>query len=296
MITLRHIEIFHAVYQTGSLSGAARLLGVSQPLVSKVLRHAESQLGLTLFGVVKGRLIATEEADRLFEHAVGVQNRLGTLLEAARNLRRADKGVISIAAIHSLGLNILPGAIASFSSKYPEVSLEVRTFHTEELANALHSGDSDFTIGYDFVRHPKITNIPLGTGELVVLFRRDLLTDPPDRVALESLKGHRLIRLINDGTIGSLIARRIESEEPEEAQSIIAVKTYFVAAALVDQGLGIAVMDEFTARACRTDRTDFRPLKEPTDFEVIAAHREDSPLSAVAQQFLQRIKGVLAHS
>ena len=44
MISLRHIEVFHAVYQTGSLSGAARLLGVSQPSVGKVLRHAIVQV------------------------------------------------------------------------------------------------------------------------------------------------------------------------------------------------------------------------------------------------------------
>ena len=42
---LRHIEIFQAIRQTGSVSAAAQLLHVSQPAVSKVLQHAELQLG-----------------------------------------------------------------------------------------------------------------------------------------------------------------------------------------------------------------------------------------------------------
>ncbi|MBT8142476.1 MAG: LysR family transcriptional regulator [Gammaproteobacteria bacterium] len=46
---LRHIEVFHAVYLTGSVSGGARALNVSQPTVSKVLKHAEDQLGFKLF-------------------------------------------------------------------------------------------------------------------------------------------------------------------------------------------------------------------------------------------------------
>ncbi len=46
---LRHIEVFQAIVQTGSISAAARLLNVSQPNVSRVLTHAEQQLGFALF-------------------------------------------------------------------------------------------------------------------------------------------------------------------------------------------------------------------------------------------------------
>ena len=59
---LRHIEVFQAVYVNGSISAAARALNISQPSVSKVLRHAESQLGFTLFKLVKQRLAPTDEA------------------------------------------------------------------------------------------------------------------------------------------------------------------------------------------------------------------------------------------
>lgn len=66
---LRHIEIFQAIRQTGSISGAAQLLHVSQPAVTKVLQHAEQQLGFPLFLRVKGKLQATPEALEL-EHEV----------------------------------------------------------------------------------------------------------------------------------------------------------------------------------------------------------------------------------
>jgi DNA-binding transcriptional LysR family regulator len=46
---LRQIEVFHAVYSTGSMTSAAAMLNVSQPSVSKVLAHAEQQLGYLLF-------------------------------------------------------------------------------------------------------------------------------------------------------------------------------------------------------------------------------------------------------
>ncbi len=288
VLTLRHIEIFHAVYQTGSLSGAARVLGVSQPSVSKVLRHAESQLGLALFRVVKGRLVATDEAHRLFEEAAAVQDRVATLFEAARNLRLADQGRLRIATIHSLGLRLLPQAIARFAVRHPQVSFEIRTFHTEELADTLHSRSSDLTIGYDVARHPRLGNVTLGSGELVLLFRRQDIPNPPPRIAIETLRSFRIIQLINDGTIGGLLARRTADQQSDAAT--IAVKSYFVAAALVEQGMGVAVIDEFTARGCMTPELDMRPLEEGMQFNIVAAHLEDVPLSTIARQFLNSVR------
>ncbi|MBC6403821.1 MAG: LysR family transcriptional regulator [Hyphomonadaceae bacterium] len=60
---LRHIEIFYAVYVTGSVSGAAKSLNVSQPTVSKVLKHAEIRIGFDLFHRQKGKLYPTGKAD-----------------------------------------------------------------------------------------------------------------------------------------------------------------------------------------------------------------------------------------
>lgn len=62
---LRHIEVFQAVLQAGSVSGAARLLNVSQPNVSRVLNHAEQQLGFALFERSPQGLIVTPEGRRL---------------------------------------------------------------------------------------------------------------------------------------------------------------------------------------------------------------------------------------
>ena len=53
---LRHIEVFHAVMQAGTISGAAQLLHISQPAVTKVLQHCELQLGMALFDRVRGKL------------------------------------------------------------------------------------------------------------------------------------------------------------------------------------------------------------------------------------------------
>ena len=75
-MNLRHIEVFHAVYQSGSVSAASRALNVSQPSVSKVLKHAESRIGFRLFRLVKGRLVPTDEAHTLFREVDDIYGRI----------------------------------------------------------------------------------------------------------------------------------------------------------------------------------------------------------------------------
>ncbi|WP_156455466.1 LysR family transcriptional regulator, partial [Sphingomonas sp. CCH5-D11] len=91
-MNLRHIEIFHAVYVNGSVSAAARALNVSQPSVSKTLRHAETLLGFDLFQRIGGRLVPTEDAHNLFADVAEIQERVRALREAGRNMRTGGGG------------------------------------------------------------------------------------------------------------------------------------------------------------------------------------------------------------
>src|SRR4028119_559790 len=102
---LRHIEIFHAVYVNGSVSAAARVLNISQPSVSKTLRHAESLLGFPLFHRTKGRLIPTEDAHSLFSEVSEIQDRVFALREAGRNLKRGAGSILRLSALPSLALS-----------------------------------------------------------------------------------------------------------------------------------------------------------------------------------------------
>src|SRR5258708_22591989 len=65
----RQLEVFRTIVRYRTLTAAAAALHVSQPAVSKVLRHLESQIGYKLFERVRGRLVPTAEAELLFKDA-----------------------------------------------------------------------------------------------------------------------------------------------------------------------------------------------------------------------------------
>ncbi len=100
---LRQIEVFHAIYTCGSMTNAAAKLNVSQPSVSKVLAHAEQQLGYRLFDRVKGKLIPTPEAHQLFKHVADVYQDVDRLRHVAKNLKAASVGRIRDAGTPAFG-------------------------------------------------------------------------------------------------------------------------------------------------------------------------------------------------
>ncbi len=291
MMTLRHIEVFYAVYQAGSVSGAARALNVSQPSVSKVLRHAESRIGFTLFRLVKGRLVATEDAHILFNEARELHARVHSLNETTRNLRRGDEGHLRIAILPSLGLDVAPAAVATFLTKHPEVTFDIKTLHNRDMLESLYERNSDLAVVYDAPRHSRLEKIKLGSGELVLLYRKQQMPDAPPCLSPDMMSDQQLIRLTDEGTIGKMFSAQMGFENTDAPS--VSVQTYYVAAALVRRGVGFAIVDEFTARANLSSDLDFRPLADRVEFEIYCIHLEDRPLSRLSKEFIESLKAAL---
>jgi DNA-binding transcriptional LysR family regulator len=293
MISLRHIEIFHAVYQSGSISGAARMLHVSQPSVSKVLRHAETLIGFPLFKLVKGRLIATEEAHLLFADAHEVRTKMEVLIGAIDNLNRGRDDHLRLAVLHTLGLDFIPATVAAFRARHPHISFDIRTSHGGELTESLLDRSRDLAIGFDVPPQPRVTSMRLGSAELVLLFHRDDWPDAPDRVSPDMLAGRPLIRLVNLGVLGSLFNSYLDGSGAPPAD--IVVHTYYVAAALVRHRAGMTVVDSFTAQAsCLSGELTWRPFAEQLRFDVFGLHLEDRPPTKAGQMFLRSVAARMA--
>lgn len=291
-MNLRHIEIFHAVYVNGSVSAAARALNVSQPSVSKMLRHAESLLGFELFQRTNGRLVATEDAHILFAEASEIQERVYALREAGRNLRRGTNGALRISALPSLALNALPNAVARFLKRHSEVRFDLQTVHHDDLLRKLYERETDIAIAYEVPPSAPIGHRWLGEGELVVLYREQDLPDAPPRLELEALAGKRFISLAASGPIGQLFTQEVQRLNLE-FDEIVSARTFYIAAALVQQGVGLTVVDSFTAQASLAPGMAMRPLKPQLTFDVHAMFLLDRPPNALATGFLKTLARVL---
>lgn len=290
-MNLRHIEVFHAVYSVGSISGASRLLNVSQPSVSKIVKHAESRLGFALFTLVRGRLTPTDEAHILFREVDDLHSRIDTFQRAARNLRSTSEGHIRLGVLPSLALAKVPRAIAAFRRKLPLVTFELSAIHHEDFRGALMSRDCDFVIGHHGVSDPEITAVPLGTGCVGALFADGLFPAAQGPITLDQLRQHEIIGLAPSVAIGDLVApilTRTTGGAPG-----IQVKSVYIAAALARSGAGVAIVDEFTAQAFVGDDLHFRPIEPAVSFGLSVQHLAAHPLSRLARSFTDLMRGMI---
>jgi DNA-binding transcriptional LysR family regulator len=291
-MNLRHIEIFHAVYVNGSVSAAARALNVSQPSVSKMLRHAESLLGFQLFERTNGGLVPTQDAHMLFKDVSDIQDRVYALREAGRNLRRGSGGSLRISALPSLALAVVPMAVATFLKSRPDVKFDLQTVHHDDLVRKLYERETDIAIAYQVPPAAPVGSRWLGEGELVVLYREQDMPNAPARVDIEALRGRPFISLAASGPIGQLFTQELQRQELE-LEEVVSARTFYIASALVRQGVGVTVVDSFTAQASLAPGLAMRPLRPQITFDVHAMFLTNRPPGALATDFLKTLGRVV---
>ncbi|MFN5782247.1 MAG: LysR family transcriptional regulator [Novosphingobium sp.] len=290
---LRQIEVFHAVYAQGSISAASRALNVSQPAVSKVLRHTETQLGITLFELVRGRLVATDEAHALFREVDEVFGQIASLQAMAANLRNSGAGHLRIGVVPSLGLELAPAAIAAFRSSHPGVTFDIKTLHHSEVLRALYERDCDLVIAYDLPSQPRLLCRQLTTASLVLIARPGTFPAGTTALGIADLAGREVVSVSGSGPIGDRIEAALASAQVT-VQEIVSVSTYYVAAALVRSGSGTAIVDQFTARSMVSEGLERIALLPEMRFGVQAAWLEDRPPSQLGLAFIKAVGKVLA--
>ena len=279
---LRQIEVFHAIYTSGSMTNAAAKLNVSQPSVSKVLAHAEQQLGYRLFDRVKGKLIPTPEAHQLFKHVADVYQDVGRLRHVAKNLKAASAGRIRVAGTPAFGLEVLPRAVASFQQVHEDTVFELETLHFEEITDALLESRIDVGLAFDPESNPGIEEQQLATGRFVILARDQSTFDGRSTLNVDDLKAYPFIGLTSRGPLGRALSAYISSSHTD--LNIVAwTETYHVAKALVACGAGVTIADEITARSRVADDVVMLALEPPLEFDIKALHLGDAPLSIIAR-------------
>lgn len=287
-MNLRQIEVFHAVYLHGTVSAAARALNVSQPSVTKVLRHAESSIGLPLFERARGRLIPTDDARVLFAEVSDIQDRVRSLRQACHNLRLGRGSLLRVSALPSLGLRAIPEAVAAFMHDHRDILFDLQTLHHDEMVRKLYERETDIAISFEVPATAPVGHQVIGEGELVVLYREQDFPNAPPRIHLSSLQDHKFISPIQGGPIGRILSSELD-HLGVVLDEVASARTYYVAAALVRAGVGMAIVDNFTAQASMTEGLATRPLQPAITFDINAVYMQDRPPTRMASEFLDRL-------
>lgn len=297
---LRQIEVFRAVMLTGTVSEAARLLHVSQPVVTRVLQHAEATLGFRLFDRVKGRLQATPEAGALYGDVERLYGEIERVRRVSESLRHKGAGRLRVAATPSLANPLLVPAVRGFCARHPETQVQVLTHHTDEIVQGLLANQIDLGFAFSPPRHEAISSEPVAGGLMLLavprgepLSARARRTDVPMRRLVE-----RPFIAYDDNSSLGLLVRQTLARNALEPRSTLEVQTYSLALALVDAGLGLTLLDQYTALGANPERVSLHEVKPALSFEIQllrASHRGSSSLADdMREQFAAAARALAA--
>ena len=292
-INWRHIEIFHAVMTSGSLTQAAALLNTSQPTVSRELARLEKQLALTLFTRVRGRLQPTVQGLRLFEEVQRSWYGLDRIMEAADGLRQFRQGELSIACLPVFSQSLLPPLVQPFMQRYPDVSLNIIPQESPLLEEWLSAQRYD--LGLTETQHAPVgtERLPLLTCDEVCvlpqqhpLCQREVLT--PQDFAGEnyvSLSRHDSYRQLLDTLFHENGVERRLALETHSAASVCA---------MVRAGVGISVVNPLTALDYADSGVVMRRFSVAVPFTVSLVRPLHRPASALVSAFIDHLQAQVA--
>jgi len=286
---LRHIEVFHAIMQVGTISGAAQVLHISQPAVTKVLQHAELQLGMPLFERVRGKLVPRPEAHRLFIETEKLNRDLQGIRRLAASLKVRPVETVRLVSTPTVAISILPRAMSLWRHDFPDARCELATHHTSEIVNTLRLGEADLALSLQDPRHPGIVAEPIAEGPMTVLAPRGTWSDAACREPLGAagLNGEWIGYADND-PLGETIVAACEAQGVHPVFRTV-VQTYQIARSMVEAGAGMAVVDPFTASSAQADKVQRRPWDPAIPVSLYLLTASHAPLSHGARALVNCI-------
>lgn len=291
-MNLRQIEVFRAVMLTGSISGASKLLYVSQPAISRLMSHTEQRLGLELFRRTKGRLYPTPEARRLLGEVNAVYEGIERVNEIAEDLAANRTGSLRLTCSPNLGQTVLPRAIASFRAAHPAVRVVVRTQIPGNMLRALLSGQVDLAVSNMPLVHPNLEARLLVKNAIVALVPVDHRLATRSWVRPAELVGEDLIGYGPDVPFG-LLVREMFGSEGNQPDMRVQVEQAHVARALAQAGAGIALVDAMTVFGQSWPNIVAVPVRTKVNASVQIFHVQTEPLSRLSLEFVDTLTGMM---
>ncbi|MEZ8896312.1 LysR family transcriptional regulator [Vibrio alginolyticus] len=289
-MNLRQLEVFYAIMQAGTVSGAARLLHVSQPNVTRVLAHTEQQLSFALFERVKGRLVPTQEAKALLPEAEKVYQQLGQFRSLTNKVKQGSQH-LRVGAPPVLAAHLLAPTVALLSKEHG-ISFELSTANRDELCSGLLKHELDVAIAFGEETPPAIMGHVLLKENLALIAPKSAAIPAEKTVILEELISHDLpiIGLDSRDPLGLLLHQTLSARD-EHYQHAITVRSYSAAAELVKNEAGFAIVDPWTAKQYRQDNAVSVHALEPNmSFSVSILFAEHTPQSIATKQFITALK------
>lgn len=281
---------FAAVAEVGSFHGAADMLHLSQPALSRRIQKLEAALGVQLIERDTRQLRLTSVGRDFYFKTKRLLDELDATVMGIRELADRARGEVTIAAVPTATYYFLPRVIEDFNSQFPRIRIRILDLSANDVLEAVKRGQAEFGINLLGAQEPDLEFEPLLRDPFLLVCRKDHPLASLEQVRWADMAPYRFI------TVGRLSGNRIILDAalaglPVRPRWFYEVQHLSTSLGLVEAGLGIAAVPQLAAPTGQHAVLVVRPLVEPVVTRIMGIiRRHGATLAPAAQQFHQILK------
>ena len=243
----KQITAFRAVMISGSTVGAAKMLYISQPAVTRLIKDLEERCGFSLFERRSSRLFPTAEAESLYQEVKRHFMGMDQLSQSVEQIKTLRTGRLRIAAMPALAYSVLPRVVSNFMRTRKDVSLSLTPGSSVNVAKMVGSQQFDLGIVMLPVDARELTFYRCYRSSCRFICNADHLYAERQEIIAEDLHEQDFVAIGEQNPLtryridAALHAKHIRPRQSIETPMFITVQ------ALVKEGLGVSIIDPFTA-------------------------------------------------
>ena len=243
---IHQLRYFVAVAEEGSFSNAAEREHISQPSLSQQIHKLEEELNQQLFDRLPRSVVLTEAGTTLLGYARQILGGIAEARQAVTALEHEVAGKLSVGAIPSIALYVLPRLIGNFQRSYPKVTFELFEDTTDKMAQQLEDGTLDLVIASGSDEIPNLARHSLGREPLLMLLPEKHRLARRKSIRWSELASEKFLLLHEQHSLSIqvrqlLVANHLKPELVLQGAQLVTI------ARMVAAGLGVTVIPQMMA-------------------------------------------------
>lgn len=268
-LTYRHIEVIRAVMLTGSVTGAAASLHVTQPAISHLLREIDGLLAFSLFDRQAGRLVPTGRARLIFDEIERSFIGLDIINDVCARLRVSEQRNVTIALVPVAAAAIMPPVIAEYRRSIGSDFFLINSAANEQVIGQIVARKADFGVALETTAVPGVQSHLLFEFEARCLLAHDHPLAGRSVVHGGDLAGMDMIHVPRADRLADPVVELLGHGDAAPIQ-VVECAGATGACAMVEAGIGFAILDPVAAFPFRNSRIWFARFEPRVTFRFCA--------------------------
>lgn len=288
---IKEIEAFDAFMKHGTTKAAAEALAISQSMVSRLLSGLEEELGFALFKRSRNQLAPTEEAFLYHASVLRLMASIRDTQKDAEAISNNQLGSVVVAAQPIFCDTFLLDVIKRFKARHPKVGVRVVDAGLQELLKMIDNNTCDVALGITLEADTygaSVTRLACCRARCIMHRDHDLADE--SLISIAHLQNQAFVELMADSPLRARVDYIMQTVDIKR-HIAAELRNMRGVCALVDRGVGIAIIDPIAELLLQGTAVVSKPLEPTIEWEMALLKSKSRPLSKVADAFCEEIYG-----